>query len=412
MIISRKKPTDGAMKKIRKIRPEENALLIWSLNQGRTAYFSGEELVALKRWTTGEDSGFINRLKKLEIVEDEDKQAIAKAIELSKVRKAPGNSFYSPESLHVELTECCPLNCPQCYKGRESPKILEFSVLQSVILQADAMQVFQFALGGGEPLTYPYLYQAIKEINQCGMASTITTSGYGLDRSVLNKLTQSGLNHIQVSVNGSCKEIHSKSREGYEHAINALTLLRDSKMSFGVNWVARRDNIEDFPAFIEKARGYKVNNINVLRYKPSGNEVYKEHYLPADKATSLAETIRNTRGIRIKTDSAFSNLLCHLNQRVSFMAGCGAGRRFLALDAEGNYRPCSHVSTKEKAEHLQQTWLHSENLKRFRTIANHVGEPCASCDYLHGCYGCRAVVLEQGGDFFDGDRECFLSYGL
>ena len=153
-------------------------------------------------------------------------------------------------------------------------------------------------------------------------------------------------------------------------------------------------------------KSYNVDNINILRYKPSANETYEENRLSADKMALLFKIIKNTRSIRLKTDSAFGKLLCHLNQRVSFMSGCGAGRRFLALDADGFYRPCSHVNMKERADNLYQLWYQSKYLDMFRSIGDKIGEPCAQCDYLLGCYGCRAVVLGQGGDFFDGDKEC------
>jgi len=268
------------------------------------------------------------------------------------------------------------------------------------------MQIFQIALGGGEPLTYPNIHLAIEKIARCGMASSITTSGLGLDASVLEELVRCGLNHIQISLNGSCEKVNSKSRDGYECAVRALELLSGYNISFGVNWVARRDNIDDFQNFIEKMKGYNVGNINILRYKPSPNEIYEDNCLSADKMSLLAGILKNTRGITLKVDSAFSNLLCHINQRTSFMSGCGAGRRFLAIDAEGFFRPCSHVSMKEECNNLYQVWHHSEHLGMFREISERVEKPCANCKYLHGCFGCRAVVLGRGGYFFDGDIGC------
>jgi len=394
---------------MRKFRPEEDALLIWNLPQARTAYLSGAELTALELWANGESSGFIDRLKKLGIIEDEDRLAVKEATSLAKGIHAPPNSFCAPESLHVELTGNCPLKCPQCYKGLGNPESIDINFLLSVIKQAEEMQVFQIALGGGEPLIYPDIFLVVAEIARCGMASSITTSGYGLDTHVLDELIWHGLNHIQISLTGSCEEVNARSRDGYGYAIGALELLKNSYISYGVNWVARRDNIDDLPKFIEAMKAYNVNNINILRYKPSANELYADNCLTAQNMDFLAKTIKNTSGVRLKTDSAFANLLCHLNQRTSFMSGCGAGRRFLALDAGGFYRPCSHVAMKEKSDSLNHIWYHSKHLAMFRSVGEKVGEPCKGCNYLSGCYGCRAVVLGEGGDFFGGDRGCIAS---
>jgi pyrroloquinoline quinone biosynthesis protein E len=387
-------------------RPEENALLVWNSELARTAYIGGEDLEELERWVHSGSSGYIDRLKSLGLVSDADKDAVAAAITKSRIIQAPTCSFAAPESLHIELTEYCPLNCLQCYKGSSGNSSLDIGFLISVIQQAKEMQVFQIALGGGEPLLYPDLQRVVSEIHQSNMAVSITSSGYGLDSQTLDELIACGLNHIQISLNGSCEEIDSKSRSSYNYAIAALGLLQNQKASFGINWVARRDNVYDFLDFVRVAKSYKVDNINILRYKPTEHERYEDNSLNAEEIAFLAQAIKHTNGIPIKVDSAFSNLRCHLSQQVSLMSGCGAGRRFLAISADGYYRPCSHVEIKESATNLRQVWYGSKNLEMFRVIDSKVGEPCAKCEYLPGCHGCRAITLGQGNDFFAGHEDC------
>lgn len=391
--------------KMIKVRAEENALLIWVRNQARTAYISGEELLALERWTNGENNGFSKRLKKLAIISDSDIPDIKKAIVKSNLIKAPLRSFCAPESLHVELTAKCPLNCPQCYKNRSEAE-LPYELMLDIIRQAGKMKIFQIALGGGEPLLYPRLDEIISEINLGGMASSVTTSGYALTKEYLNRLQNAGLNHIQISLNGSNKEIHSLSRDGFEYGISALNLLIKSDISFGINYVLRKDNIDDFPALMELAKKHNASNINILRYKPSVNEHFSDIDPSGDQLLLFADTIRKTKGIHIKVDSAFSGLLCFLNGRTSFFSGCGAGRRFLAIDAEGYFRPCSHVDMKEKSDNILNLWYQSSHLNMFRTINEKIDEPCKICKNLLGCYGCRAIELGTGHGFYDSDKSC------
>ncbi len=394
-----------------RVRAEENALLIWNREEARTAYISGEELKALERWTHGQNSGFSTRLKNLGLITDGDipeiKQAINKAVKI----KAPPHSFCAPESLHVELTAKCPLQCPQCYKERGTAE-LPLQTLLDAIRQADEMNVFQIALGGGEPLIYPYLTEAVSEISRRGMASSVTTSGYGLNELFLSRLQCAGLNHIQISLNGSNEVIHSQSRDGFKEGIAALKLLQKSEISYGINWVARADNIDDLPALVELAKGYHACNINILRYKPSQCEEFLAVNPSGEQLDRLARTIKKVKGIHLKVDSAFSNLLCHINGRPGTFSGCGAGRRFLALDVEGCYRPCSHVdklfgeNLKEQMDNLSDIWNDSPNLTLFRMLPESIGEPCCFCENLSGCGGCRAIILGQGQDFSAGDSTC------
>ena len=387
------------------IRPEKNAILIWNLKMARTAYISGEELTSLMHWAMDTNNAFSNRLLKLGIVAEDSKQDVRKAILRSPSMKAPTDSFCAPESIHIELTEHCPLNCPMCYKTSTASE-LPLDYLLDIVRQASEMQVFQIALGGGEPLIYPHLLIAVREISSFKMASTITSSGVGLTTELVAELGDAGLNHVQISLNGSTKAVHSLSREGFDDGLMALNILRQSGLSYGINWVARMDNIDDFPAVTELALNYKADNLNILRYKPSPKEEYDQVALSAEKTLLLEEFIKNTKGVRIRVDSAYSNLRCKLNNQTSFMSGCGAGRRFLSVSACGSYMPCSHVCLKEKAENLQHVWHHSKNMAMFRNLSKNLTEPCASCTYLKGCYGCRAIVFPLESDFNAGDKDC------
>ena len=94
------------------IRPEENALLVWNVSRARTAYISGEELAAVQKWAAGVSNPCTDRLEKLGVLYPQQRAETAAAITMASHIKAPYNAFCAPESLHIELTEHCPLSCP------------------------------------------------------------------------------------------------------------------------------------------------------------------------------------------------------------------------------------------------------------------------------------------------------------
>ena len=391
-----------------KIRPEENAVLLWNGNDAATAYISGAELEVLRNWAVnGTDTAFILRLKQLGLIDNSMQDEIIKAIARSAKVKAPLRSFSVPESLHIELTSACPLNCPQCYK-KDRQNELPYQRYSEVLAEAEAMGVFQIALGGGEPLAYSYLTEAVTEAKGRGFVVSVTTSGAGLDKIMMEKLLWLGLDHLQVSLNGSTEAVHSLSRDGYQEAINALRLAASTKISLGINWVARKDNLDDFNALVTLAGSYNASNINVLRYKPCAGEVYEDNALTGSRLIKLAELIKSTKRISIKVDSAFSNLLCHLSSRAGNFSGCGAGRRFIALDSAGDFRPCSHIMLASDGGSLKDYWESSTDLAAFRQIEDSVGEDCRSCRYMSGCRGCRAIVTYLGR-FEDGEKACIFA---
>jgi len=392
-----------------KIRAEQNAVMLFNSDTADTGILSGAELTVLEKWAkSGEKSEFVERLKRLSLISEEKREEFLCALEKCREISAPAGSFAVPESLHIELTSDCPLNCPQCYKDRTQSVNLDVSQLKKIICEAAEIGVFQIALGGGEPLVYPCLKEVVKLVDKLGMACSVTTSGYGVNDDILKELKLAGLKHMQISLNGSTEGINSFSRDGYNYAVNALEMLLKNEYSFGINWVARKDNLDDFPNLLRLAVKMRAGNINVLRYKPSQTEEYKSFALDSNETLRLAEYIRHARGIAIKLDSAFSNMLCHLNGKAGELSGCGAGRRFICLDAKGFFRPCSHVhlSDMEAArtfESLKDYWLNSPDLFQFRRTEDNIGGYCRECEYLMGCRSCRAIC----GDFY-GDTECFV----
>ena len=412
------------------VRAEQQAIMLWNKTSGRTGYVNGAELQVLSDWVNhgchgqqerqgqqqghqrdqGRPHAFIEKLAQLDLL-PKDPQALSDALVLCQQVQSPLNAWAAPESLHIELTSACPLKCPQCYKALDE-QMLDFQFLQQLISQAAEMKVFQLAFGGGEPLLYPWLDEAILLATTHNMSSSITTSGATLTADKLQQLIQSGLNHIQVSLNGSSKEVHALSRNGFTLALRALTWLQQastvSPFSYGINWVARKDNLHDWEALVKLAKQYQCNNINVLRYKPSQTENFETHSLNQDETYHLAEKIKKTKGIKINVDSAYANLLCHLNQRTGFMTGCGAGRRFMAVNVYGEFMPCSHVQMKTKADNLKDFWQNSPLLASFRHLEETVSAPCKTCSYLSGCRGCRAIS-ERDQNFCAGDARCFLA---
>lgn len=393
------------------VRAEENAVLLWNPRFGKTAYINGKELNVLYQWAINAPNNnasptpFIQKLQKLALLPDNTAELQA-VIEQSQAQTSPAHALVAPESLHIELTSSCPLSCPQCYKALDE-HLLPFDVLKSYIIQAGQMKVFQLAFGGGEPLLYPHLTEAITLAHSFKMATSITTSGYQLNQEKLHQLMHAGLNHIQISLNGSTAEIHHQSRDGFAIGIQALQVLKETTVSYGINWVARKDNWQDFEQLVQLAKKYQCDNVNILRYKPSQKEKYEDQCLNPEETRQLANRIASVQGIKINLDSAYSNLLCYLNQGTGFLTGCGAGRRFMAINADGELMPCSHINMRAKTSDLKTFWAQSELLAVFRNLEQTTKAPCQNCSYLSGCRGCRAIT-QYMGDFDDGDCHCFL----
>ncbi|MDR2082289.1 MAG: hypothetical protein LBP35_01430 [Candidatus Ancillula trichonymphae] len=62
------------------------------------------------------------------------------------------NSFYSPDTIMLELTHACPLRCRHCFLSAGKGNSADFDKLSIVADKLLSLGAYKFQLTGGEPL--------------------------------------------------------------------------------------------------------------------------------------------------------------------------------------------------------------------------------------------------------------------
>jgi pyrroloquinoline quinone biosynthesis protein E len=380
-------------------RREGSTLVIFAKEKGMTAEFSGAELAHLLTWceSSGADA-FVHRLFRLGLIQDHAADAPVILAGYGKQREG------IPRALHIDVTDYCPLSCRQCYRSSQAEyEHMTPSAFAAAVSEAEELGFLQIAIGGGEPLCHPQINELIACVGLTEMAVSLTTSGALPPQNDLAAtiagLRQAGLNHIQVSLNGSTEKTNSLSRDGYRQARALLAYLGDCKMSWGVNWTARTDNLHELEEVCDLAASLGADNVNVLRYKPSGNEDYMTTALSSEAEQALAARLRRVRGVNIKVDSAYSFLfhLLYDNVRTNTV-GCAAGTGFVSLTTSGAFKPCSHLpDTSAWRGTGLRAYLSSPNYLDFLRAKAVPLEMCRPCRHLQTCGGCRAIAKHPEG---------------
>ena len=374
-------------------RKLEESLIIFEKRSGMRAVFAGNEmqklLYAIERGTKTE---FIKRLLEKEILPDFSEKTRNLILEAA---KSQNNKTKELEAIHIELTTQCPFSCKQCYQNMQN-EMLSLHQVKALLREAEQLKVFQIAIGGGEPMIYPYLKEVLTMLQQTEMAVTITSSGYGMTKEKLKELKSYGVNHIQISLNGVDKQMQEQSRQGYEEAVLALKNLSESDISFGINFVARKDNIEQLEKIILFAQKLHADNVNILRYKPSKHERYEEIALNEEEHKWLANKIISLKqeGVqtKIKIDSAYAMLYWYIYQgkTMNQYYGCQAGRKFIAITAKGTFKVCSHYKIEEEGNSIEN-WLNtSETVKKLEKKTTRIAQ-CSTCIYQKKCCSCSVI---------------------
>ena len=160
--------------------------------------------------------------------------------------------------------------------------------------------VKEVMLSGGETLCYPHLYDVVSAARKyCGGAN-VALSGYGFTQEVYEQLIDAGVTGIYISLNGSNAEINSLTRDGFDLAINALSLLKlNGFKNTTINWVMHSSNANDFANVLGIAESQDVANLTIMAVKSDSKKELKT--LPSRNQMEYVKSIM--RGMSVhKTD--------------------------------------------------------------------------------------------------------------
>lgn len=314
----------------------------------------------------------------------------------------------NPKMVQFEITLRCPFNCSQCYKKKLKNVDIDFDYLCKLIEKSVSNGVSLLTLNGGEPLLYPRIKELLVIVGKTGVDTNIFSSGYNLDRDIIKLIKNYDNIHICISLNGSNEDINSLSRQGFDVSISAINQLRDSHVDYGINWVARHDNICDFPNMLTLCVDNRVSKLSITSNKLTGNEEYHSPITSSD-IQELAQYI-NERVCKIpliQIESCFSILSTKVNgSKNGYTAHCYAGISNCTVNCDGTFQPCTHLKYPEAFESMELYWHNSTILKKLRDNLPNKLELCNSCKNKSICSFCRAMSIETYQDITSSIKDC------
>nr|MDO8108745.1 radical SAM protein [Candidatus Sigynarchaeota archaeon] len=338
-------------------------------------------------------------------------------------RQIVKNSLNIPEVLHLAITGSCPLHCPACYVDAGNPHAEEIKtpdVLRLVDIM-EANKIFQLGLGGGEALVHPDLIEIVGHATKKGITVAITTSGVNLDLDMARKLKDAGIKQIQVSHDGFSPAVFEQTRSpgSFKIAKKAIANLKQAGVEFGFNVLLTPAVLRELPQLVRYAEEVGAVELILLRPKPSGRDDQKDWFstnkLTAAHQAGLINFLSHLNTtLRIRTDTSFCMLYHFMDPGELYLSGvfgCTAARRFCSINADGSMFPCSHFFKYPEYNggscmQLIENWQTAPAFDSFRSIEDHLDEPCRSCQNMPVCKGCRKVALLESGCFNGVDPYC------
>jgi len=328
-----------------------------------------------------------------------------------------------PIAMLAELTHRCPLSCPYCSNPLEltrQERELDTATWVDVFRQAADLGVLQLHLSGGEPASRRDLTELVAGAREAGLYTNLITSGIGLTERRLRELDAAGLDHVQLSLQGTDPAMADEIggyRGGFARKMQVAEWIGEIGFPLTLNAVLHRRNLHQLPRAIEMAEEMGARRIEVATVQFHGWALENRDALmptreQAREATRLVAEARARLKGRLVIDYVPADYHEDLPKRC--MGGWGSSG--LNVIPDGQVLPCHaaqsipHLSFDNVTERpLREIWYEGAAFNAYRGT-DWMQEPCKSCERKEIDFGgCRCQAMAILGDPNATDPVCVKS---
>jgi radical SAM protein with 4Fe4S-binding SPASM domain len=286
-------------------------------------------------------------------------------------------------------------------------------------------------LSGGEPLLRDDVFDIARYGTKRGLRMCLATNGTLVDDALCEKIKESGIRIVSLSLDGSSEEVHDdfrKQKGAFAGTIRAAGLFRDHGIEFIINSSFTRRNQEEIPKVYKLAKeigatawymfmivptGRGEEIMNELISKEDYEDILEWHYrMEKDEKDILVRPTCAPHYYRIVLQQSKEEGEKFERRSLKFSTGgakgCIAGQLIALIDVDGNILPCSYFPKSAgniRERSFKDIWENSELFKELRDFKKYKNK-CGSCEYINVCGGCRARSYSVYGDYLEEEPFC------
>ena len=300
-----------------------------------------------------------------------------------------------PWAILMDPTSACNLKCTGCWAAEYGHQLnLSYETLDSIVTQGKELGVYMYIYTGGEPLVRKKdLIRLCEKHSDCEFLSF--TNGTLIDEDFCKEMLRVKNFVPAISLEGF--EDANDGRRGngvYDKVMNAMKLLKEHKLPFGISTCYTSKNFEDvtseayFDLMVESGALF----VWYFHYMPVGNSAVPELLLSPEQRKEMCSRIRKFR----ETKPIFS---IDFQNDGEVVGGCIAGgRRYFHINAKGDAEPCVfiHYSSANIHEKTLLEVLQSPLFMAYRNNQPFNKNHLRPCPMLENPEALRKMVKETG----------------
>ncbi|MGU3577257.1 pyrroloquinoline quinone biosynthesis protein PqqE [Brucellaceae bacterium C25G] len=328
-----------------------------------------------------------------------------------------------PMALLAELTHRCPLACPYCSNPLEligAKQELSTQEWIETFRQAAKMGVLHLHLSGGEPAARRDLLELTKAAVDIGLYTNLITSGIGLNEQRIKALGEAGLDHVQLSLQGTDAVSADRVggyKGGFERKMAVAKWVGEAGIPLTVNAVCHKQNMDQLDEMLELAMQLGARRIEIATVQFHGwAEKNKAALLPTREQVDVAN--KTVAEARKRLEGRLVIDYVPADYYSSYPKACmgGWGRVGLNVTPDGRVLPCHAAETipsltfdNVKDKSLADIWYDGDAFNAYRGD-DWMPDLCRSCDRKDiDLGGCRCQAMAIAGDASATDPVCVRS---
>lgn len=323
---------------------------------------------------------------------------------------------YHLNSVHLNLTNKCNLQCIYCYaeERSDSGNALQLGDYLNIIDSINNISKnAEIVLTGGEPLIARHAFDVAEYAKRKGNQVYLLTNGSLINEGNVKKVAEL-CDLVKVSIDGSIPEIHDFHRgEGsFYKTLKAVELLASSNAKVQVSMTVTRKNLNNIEAMVNKfgsmlsfaplfnaGRAKQINNLTITG---------KQYYC----------ALSSVKGIN-PLSYLCSSLIKAKERRIR---KCAIGDAEISISDTGDVYPCHLLHLPQflggsiKDQSLETIYETSDVLMACRKLSVSDIHGCKTCDIRFICGGaCRARAffeknkIDVSDNFCEYERRAFIN---
>lgn len=319
--------------------------------------------------------------------------------------------------LDLHVTNRCTTKCNYCCfsSNRKSLPEMGTETIVEMLNEAKTLGVEHIHFTGGEPLLRDDILQIVSYANKLNLDMRMQTNGMLLSEELANKLYNSGMKSIMISLDSDTPAIHDKVRgQGtWDAAVKAIKIAKKTGMNVRVNSVLTTENYKGVFETILFVKSLGIHNYSAFYFSPIGcGAEHINYWIEPKEYLNFWCDLQH----RIETEKSISDMNIIIEKGYATweeasqidtrnFTGCGGGclntyhnRDYLILRCDGNIYPCIMAIDSKPLGNIYKSSLTDiyKNSEVWNYLIPKESTQCEKCGHSLLCNGgCRYYPFEN-----------------